>query len=231
MAYDVIYQFHFQDSCLQEFTVRDTASCELNSAENLPQWTELEFHQCSHCPLQPKKDVQCPLAASLASIADKSSDYASHEPVEAHIVTPERTVMARTTVQRAFSSLMGLLVVTSGCPHTAFLKPMARFHLPFSTEEETVYRAVSMYLLAQYFRLQQRLEPDFELSGLKQIYRNLQIVNQAVAQRLRAAAGDSMVNALVLLDLFAKSLPYAITERLEGMHDMFGAYLRQDIAI
>jgi len=228
--YNVVYRFHFEDSCLQEFTVRDKEAMQAEDAADLPQWTALEFHQCYHCPLQHEENAKCPLAVSLASIVDKSSRYASHEPVEAHIITPERTVMARTTAQRAFSSLMGLLIVTSGCPHTAFLKPMARYHLPFSTEEETVYRAVSMYLLAQYFRVQQDAEADFELAGLKRIYRNLQIVNQAVAQRLRAADnGDSVVNALVLLDLLAKSLPYAITERLEEMREMFLDYLKQDI--
>jgi hypothetical protein len=31
------------------------------------------------------------------------------------------------------------------------VKPMARFHLPLASEEETIYRATTMYLLAQYF--------------------------------------------------------------------------------
>ena len=30
------------------------------------------------------------------------------------------------------------------------LKPMVRFHLPFATVEETVFRSVSTYLLSQY---------------------------------------------------------------------------------
>jgi hypothetical protein len=160
---------------------------------------------------------------------EESGRYASHELVEAHIITEERIVMAKTTAQRAFSSLMGLRIVTSGCPHTLYFKPMARFHLPFATEDETVYRAVSMYLLAQYFRIQKHAQPDFQLEGLKKIYRNLQTVNQAVAQRLRTASdSDSIVNALVLLDLFAKSLPNAITDRLQDMSDMFQPYMEQD---
>jgi hypothetical protein len=42
-------------------------------------------------------------------------------------------------------------VATSGCRYTAYFKPMARFHLPFANEEETAYRAISMYLLSQRF--------------------------------------------------------------------------------
>ena len=34
----------------------------------------------------------------------------------------------------------------SGCPVLEQLKPMARFHLPFASVEETIYRAASMYL-------------------------------------------------------------------------------------
>jgi hypothetical protein len=229
-TYKIIYRFQFNDSDVQEFTLQDPATPAGTSqdtpANHLPAWTALEFHQCSHCPLQPDHGVQCPLGVALASVVDKCSRYTSHEPVEAQVITAERTVSSKTTAQRAFGSFIGLLTAISGCPHTTFFKPMARFHLPFSTDDETVYRATSMYLLAQYFRMQQHAEPDFELAGLKRIYENLQIVNQAVAQRLRAAvSGDGMVNALVLLDLYAKSLPFAITDRLQDVRDLFQPYL------
>ena len=40
-------------------------------------------------------------------------------------------------------------MATAGCPWTDRLRPMARFHLPFANEAETVYRSVSMYLLSR----------------------------------------------------------------------------------
>ena len=62
-------------------------------------------------------------------------------------------------------------MATSGCPHMDFFKPMARFHLPLANAEETVYRATSMYLLAQYFLQREGKEADMELEGLKKYIR------------------------------------------------------------
>jgi len=85
---------------------------------------------------------------------------------------------------------------------------MARFHLPFADVDETLYRATSMYLLAQYFRQQEGKAGDFELEGLKHIYDNIQLVNAAVADRLRAATKtDATVNAIIILDTFAQAIP------------------------
>jgi hypothetical protein len=47
-----------------------------------------------------------------------------------------------------------------------------------------------------------------------------------MAERLRVASSkDSAVNAIVLLDLFAKALPYSIEESLEELRYLFGIYL------
>ena len=47
------------------------------------------------------------------------------------------------------SSVLGLIMATAGCPWTDRFRPMARFHLPFASEAETVYRSVCMFLLAR----------------------------------------------------------------------------------
>jgi hypothetical protein len=149
----------------------------------------------------------------------------SYDAVDVEVITAERTVVKHTTAQRTISSLMGLVTATSGCPHTDYLKPLARFHLPLASEEETIFRASAMYLLAQYFRHKQGLEADLELRGLTQRYRELHEVNLAMAQRLRAATStDAAANAVVLLDLFAKSLPYAIEESLGEIAYLFKPY-------
>lgn len=120
---------------------------------------------------------------------------------------------------------MGLIMATSGCPRTAFLKPMARFHLPFASEEETVYRVTSMYLLAQYFLGLEGQTDDDGFSGLTRLYGELEYVNTAMAKRLRAATEtDSSLNAIVLLDLFAKTVPWALNRSLSDLRHLFAPY-------
>jgi hypothetical protein len=117
-------------------------------------------------------------------------------------------------------------MATSRCPMTGFFKPMARFHLPFASTAETIWRATSTYLLAQYFKQQDGGEPDLVFAGLIQIYNNIQTVNSSFVKRLRSACnGDSMINAIVLLDMFAQSMPSAIDESLEEIRCLFVPYL------
>jgi hypothetical protein len=142
------------------------------------------------------------------------------------VITAERRISQQTNAQTGISSLMGLVIATSGCPHAAFFKPMARFHLPLASREETIFRATSMYLLAQYFLKKEGKSADFELEGLSGIYANMQIINMAVVKRLRAATQtDSSVNALVILDCYAKFLPFAIEKSLEDVRYLFSPFL------
>jgi hypothetical protein len=121
---------------------------------------------------------------------------------------------------------MGLLIAASHCPHTNFFKPMARFHLPLASEDETIYRATANFMLAQYFCKDSNPNPDFSLEGLNTIYHNMQLVNRAMAARLRATAQtDSSINAIILLDMYAKSMPHVIRSELEEIRPLFAPYL------
>ena len=127
-----------------------------------------------------------------------------------------------TTAQKGISALMGLIIPSSGCPHTTFFRPMARYHLPLANREETIYRATSMYLLAQYFLNKDNKPIDIELKGLVQIYKNMELVNITMAERLRAISEtDSTINALVLLDTYTKTIPRAIKDSLEQLRYLF----------
>jgi hypothetical protein len=168
------------------------------------------------------------VAVHLRKLIAICKNVLSYDTLHVDIITPERIISRGTTAQRGVSSLMGLIIATSGCPHTNYFKPMARFHLPFASAEETVYRATSMYLLAQYFLRKQGAEADLELKGLAKIYHDIQIINKAMAKRLSAITDkDSAINALVLLDIFAKALPFAIEESLEDVRYLFAPYLIQ----
>ena len=194
----------------------------------IPQWAMLDFNKCPSCPLDARNSPHCPLALALVSLNSSFAHLASYEKVHVVVVTVERTTMKDTTAQQAVSSLMGLISPCSGCPHTRFFKPMARFHQPFATGLETIYRASSMYMLAQYFLKTEGKEADHGLAGLNDIYRSLHEVNTHCAMRLRhGASNDSTVNAVVLLDMFAKSMPYAIEESLEELGHLFHPFLHE----
>lgn len=190
-----------------------------------PAWTRLSVEQCVGCPLDPSRFARCPMALSLVEFVEKCGQMLSYSQVEAAVETPYRTVNKRTTAQRVVSSLLGLIMATSGCPHTTFLKPMARFHLPFATREETIFRSASAYLLAQYFMYHHGKPCDLELKGLQAAYARLQAVNAGMAQRMRhLSKGDANVNAISLLDLFAQDLPFAIEEKLAEIEYLFTPY-------
>lgn len=199
------------------------------SPSDLPPWTQLTFHQCPNCPLSADTQEHCPAAVRLVDVVSRLGGLLSYEKIQIRVTTKERTIIQDTTAQRALSALFGLIMATSGCPHTAFFKPMARFHLPLASEEETTYRAVSMYMLGQYFVCREGGTPDYRLEGLAEIYENVQIVNCAIAGRLGAASEkDSTVNAVILLDLYAQTVPIVIEESLAEIRHLFAPFLSKD---
>lgn len=226
---EIQYCFQMEDGQKEVFSVcLDPERLESHPeiTNDLPDWTILEFHQCDNCTLPSGIDVRCPAAVNMVGLVNRFADLLSHDQTLVVVSTKERTVSSMTTMQRGVCSLMGLLMATSRCPMTSFFKPMARFHLPFASTEETIWRATSTYLLAQYFKLQNGDEPDIEFEGLTKIYQNIQRVNLAFAKRLRTACHhDSMINAIVLLDMFAQSMPLAIGESLEEIRHLFVPYL------
>ena len=229
-TYQIQYRITLPDGKVEVFDLNfDSQTIDLlnNIPEKLPEWTNLEFEQCSHCPLKPDKSPHCPLAANLVNIINHFDGLMSYQNLQLDVVTTNRTISKKTTAQEALSAMMGLVIPATGCPHTAYFKPMARFHLPLAGADETIYRATSMYLLAQYFLKKQGKVPDLDFKGLKKIYQNMQILNASIAERLRAASKtDSSVNALVLLDMFTMVLPIAIEESLEEIGYLFKPYLQ-----
>jgi hypothetical protein len=192
----------------------------------LPFWTALECKQCENCPLKVESHPRCPVAVHLVGVIERLEKLVSYDQVRIDVVTAERTVTHETTAQQALSSLLGLIIATSGCPRTEFLRPMARFHLPFASEMETVYRSVSMYALAQLIKAANGATPDLSLEGLRNAYAELHRVNRGLAKRIGAATGgDPARNAVALLDAYTTLLPNAIEQALADMRPLFGALL------
>lgn len=204
----------------------DTALLVSQPAGAPPAWTEMAFNQCSGCPFDAAKVTHCPAAVQLAGVIDGFADIISYDKVRVTVETEERSVVATLSAQQALASLMGLIMASSGCPRTAVFRPMARFHLPFSSESETTYRVAAMYLVAQHYIARSGGEPDVALTDLESLYRGVHAVNRGMAQRLRAASRqDAIVNAIVLLDVYTSLVPAAIHEILDEIKPAFAALL------
>lgn len=225
----ISYRFTLPKNEIAEFSLDFSGEgyeLQREKSTEFPAWTALENHQCSHCPLKAKEHPQCPLAAALEPIVEATDKLFSYDEVKVEAILPQRTVSVNTTAQRGISSLMGLIIPTSGCPHSEFFKPMARFHLPFSDENDTIYRVTSMYLLAMYIKKEQGSSVEVSFEGLNEIYENLRIVNLSISERLREISKkDSSLNAIVLLDMFTMLLPLSIESSLEDIMKYFSAYL------
>jgi len=224
------YRFTMPNAMLEEFHVILDPVTMVFAGEpppNPPEWAGLSFHQCANCPFSEKEEKYCSVALNLTDIVRRFEQLTSHDEVFVEVITPERIFYKKTSAQRGISSLMGLMIASSKCPLTDFFKPMAHFHLPFATAEETIWRAISTWLVSRYFLRKQGNSGEFDLQGLNRIYSDIQKLNIAIARRLRAACEeDSTVNAIIILDVFAKSLPTVIEKSLEKIRPVFEPVLR-----
>lgn len=191
--------------------------------------TRLSFQQCRNCPLEETDTGICPLAAVVCPAVARFQNWDSYTPVRMLVKTDARNYHKDTTIQGGLSSLLGLLMGGSGCPYMAFFRPMARFHLPFATEEETVFRAISNMAVAGYFSRSGSQNVD-EIELVTGVYRNIQILNQGVSGRLKAMTeSDATNNAVVLLDLFAKALGSYLDEGMERVGALYEPFIRQNL--
>jgi hypothetical protein len=219
------YEFDLPDGSKKQvdlsFDARDFRLTNETPADP-PFWTELKFSQCANCPLSADEHSHCPSALHMTTAVESLKDLVSFDTVGATVSQAERTVHAQTTAQQAMSSVLGLIMATSGCPWTDKLRPMARFHLPFASEAETVYRSVCMFLLAR------ELIGAGDAHGfatLKDLYDNLHVVNRDMSRRLGAATRtDPARNAMALLDSYTTLLPAALESSLEELKPLFDTW-------
>jgi hypothetical protein len=201
---------------------RATLSYHPSVTERPPAWARLENHQCRHCPLEPAEHPYCPVATNLSSVVEFIKDKASVAEATVTVTTEERTYVKQLPLQRGIFGIFGLVMATSSCPYMDFLKPMARFHLPFSTAEETIVRSVSMYLLLQYFVAKRGEQPDLGLEHLETHYGNIQQVNDGILERIKdVVQNDADLNALIILQGFADLLTMAISKDLSKIEPLF----------
>lgn len=223
------YSFIFQNGIKKEFLVemdRETLQIIRKDSKTNPSWTRLDHHKCGICSLDPSHS-HCPVAVNLVDIAEKFKEMPSHEEAVVNVTTEERVYSKYTSVQVGLSSLIGIIMATSGCPALDYLRPMARYHLPFATVSETVYRMVSMYVMAQYMLHSERAKTDWSLNGLERIYSEVHEVNRDFSKRLaETAKKDASVNAVMNLDCFACLVPLTAKEMIDELKTSFAPYLK-----
>lgn len=161
-------------------------------------WTALDNNRCNNCPLDPAAIRYCPAAIDIEEIAEKFVQTLSIARADVWVHTRNRSYFKNTDSQTFLNSLFGVIMASSACPILARLKPLAYFHLPFSTLEETFHRLAGAYLVKQYLIQREGIDkPDWELEGLEQLYAELKTVNVHFMKRLRTASKeDASINAL-----------------------------------
>ncbi len=224
------YEFKFANGVVKEFVVKlDNETLNLIDVENkiYSEWTKLEHFRCPNCSLDKEKYEYCPVAVNLNNIIEYFKDSLSCEMVDVVIESAGRSFSKHTSIQEGLNSIIGVCMVTSGCPVLEKLKPMICVRVPFSTLWERKYRVLTMYLLAQYFIQKRGGEPDWEFKNLIDIFEDVRIVNKNFCKKLsKVTAKDAAVNALISLDSFAFYTSFHISENmLNVLEYSFDAYL------
>jgi len=211
---DFTYRFRFDSGKPIQLCVKldkATLTCHPPKEREPPDWSRLTVHQCPNCPL--KTEAYCPPARNLSDIIEAFQEVKSYWNVEVTVEAPGRTYLKRTTAQKGVAPLIGLVMASSGCPILDKLRPMVNTHLPFMTQEESTYRTVAMYLVAQYFRMKEGLEPDWSLAKLLDLFHELQVVNTAFCKRINVIKpADASVNAVVILNCLGNMTSFRVEQ-------------------
>lgn len=183
----------------------DPVPHDISDDAEYPDWALLTHKQCACCPLKETDCKFCPVATRIHPLIEKFSAHKSTERAHVRVETASRSYVAEVDLQSAISSLMGLLMATSGCPILKKLGAMASLHVPFCSTKETLHRSVGSYLTQQYFIQKNGGEPDWELKGLKALYEELGGLNQDFSRRIQGSVeSDAMSNAVIIF--FATSI-------------------------
>lgn len=206
----IIYKFFFSDTVKKiELKFDNDFNLIWPKKERYPYWVELKNFKCPNCSLETQTDKYCPVAIIISDIIEEFKNFVSYTEVDIEIETRQRNYTKHTSLQKGLSSLLGLCMASSSCPILSKLKPLSRFHLPFSTIEETSLRVVSLYLLAQSYCYRNNKEPDLKLEKLKKLYKEISIVNKNICDKIsKLNIKDSIINAVINLNCFNISVQY-----------------------
>jgi hypothetical protein len=216
------YIFKFKDKTQLDFDiVLDKDLNYINQDDSpLKDWVKLENKKCSNCTLNSSEHPSCPVAKNLDFVVEKTKDKISYEKAIVSVTTPERTYIKQTDTQEGLLSLFGLIMATSGCPHLGWFKPLVKYHLPFSSVDETMFRILSMHLVTEY--LSSGEGKNFNITEMKKHYTEVETVNLDFINRIRSQCkGDADLNAVAALDLFAKLFDFEFASNFDSLRSNF----------
>jgi hypothetical protein len=223
--FSIQYEFRFENSEVLQFDLqldKESVSLQKPCEENKPEWTRLSHNQCAGCPLSEADVPHCPVAVNLAELVEEFKTRLSTEACLVTCKTLERTYSKQTTLQEGLFSIMGVIMATSHCPAMNVFKPLARFHLPFSTIDETLIRMAATYCLGQYFEYKDGRSMDLDLSKLTQSYQKVQAVNEGILSRIKhLTIKDADRNALVILNSLAQLVTFELEGGLDSLRYLF----------
>jgi hypothetical protein len=226
----IVYEFKLGNGTVKKFPLiidRETLALVRKQNETPPEWARLEFHQCSNCPLNTTLTRYCPIAANLSGIAHEFGGVAGSDKATVTVLMKERAYIKAGSTQEGLGPLLGIIMTTSGCPIMEPLKPMVRYHLPFASLDETVFRMISMFLMAQFLRNRSGKKSEWKLDGLFRIYEDVKKLNKDFGLRMRAAAkSDANVHAVVKLNVFAVMVPIEAEKTLKEIVPHYSSYLK-----
>lgn len=210
---NITYRFQLRDGTQHHFDVDlDRAPVAVPQA---PEWTRLGYRQCPNCPLDAQGATHCPPAVDLAPVIGAFAQIISHQQAQVLVETPQRVIGRDCQVQDALSSVVALIMASSGCPILGRMRGLARTHLPFSTMDESLVRMVGAYLLKQLVVQRQGGAPDWQLDGLKAHYAQLEVLNKAFKKRVDAAAvQDASLNAVSALGVLSMGFGVSLDDTL-----------------
>jgi hypothetical protein len=220
------YRFQFEDGNTKTYHIAlDPKTLSLIPDENRHQtteWTRLKYHQCSNCPLGINTHPYCPIAVNIMELVETFKNVLSYHNCTVVCETEDRTYSKKTSIMEGLSTIFGVIMATSDCPIMDFLKPMARFHLPFSCVEETTVRTTSMYLLTQYFKYKDQNEIKIDFKTLEKHYGQVKLVNEGIIKRISSVSNqDADKNAIVTLHSISLFLSMEIDYSLSTLEYIF----------
>ncbi len=176
--------------------------------DNPPRWTKLNYKKCRCCSLEENQNPYCPIALNLVDLIETFKNVSSYRDCKVTCVTAERAFSKDTSAMEGLTSIFGVIMATSDCPVMSFFRPMARFHLPFSTIEETMVRVTSLYMLQRHLMARAGVKVDpGDLRPLEAQYKKVEQVNQGLLDRITGQARlDADKNAIVTLHSLAQFL-------------------------
>ena len=177
----------------------DIATMKKKASKVLPDWTRLDHKQCPNCPLSIEETTYCPAALDVVDIISTFKHYKSFQQVKVRVIGREREYFKKCDLQTAVNSLLGLVMANSECPYLSMFKVMSKYHLPFSSIEESTQRTLSFYLFEQFVIATKNGQPDWSLQALLERYEALKVVNTYFVKRINDYEdhNDAHINSVV----------------------------------